>query len=265
MRDALFPACVYALVVHADTAHERAVAAISAIALLLAMLVGGHRMSVIVFAWVLGAACVVRWRARVGTMLSRRAVLTWVTAVMLFLSVFFGLNSLLDRARTPLSSLWINDFVLEIVDRIIAVVPRENAKYFVDVLQKEYAIGQLWWEDMLTLLPGKDIGLSNTLSGIHGSIEGDVVLATPMMCFINAGLAGVFIVPLITVIVLTLVEAIGLRTRSAFVDGAHQVLCVGLLVAYDVKQFLLNGGLVYLVVLSVVIWLRWSRGRRFEF
>ncbi len=138
---------------------------------------------------------------------------------------------------------------IQILFRFFVEVPSSNIIAYEFITDQNFAFGQLWINDLKTLLPGPNVSFSNQLhSELGGSFEGNAVLGFPLSAYINFGLIGVLFIPFLFMHFLEIIDRKSYQINSAFLLSIRYVMLFFLLLSYDPAIFLLNGGLVLLSV-----------------
>jgi hypothetical protein len=241
LRDILAPTLIFYLIVFYQGNFKRFSIIILLASTFGAMLIGGQRMPLLILFLVVFIAYTTRNNI-VGKKLPLKLKLG---LPILGLIAVFALNILLGRSDSDKSVfLSIVLLVLGMVERVVTVVPHENAAAFNFLTDLNFKPFSLWLADLSILLPGTQKGLSNQIhSMLGGSEAGNSVLGLPLDIYLNSGYLGLILIPFVTVFSLSIMDRIIIRLNSPFLYSSKLVVSIYLPFAYSIYLFLLNGGI----------------------
>jgi len=241
LRDILAPTLLLYLIVFYQGRFKK----LSIFTLLLstfgAMLIGGQRMPLLILFLVAFIALTTR-----NKILGKKLPLKVKLGLPFFgLIAVYALNILLGRSDSDKSVfLSISLLVLGMFERVITVVPHENAASLNFLGNLKLDGFSLWIADLSILLPGTQKGLSNKIhSMLGGSEAGNSVLGLPLDIYLNSGYLGLLIIPFLTVFSLSIMDRVIFKLDSPFMYSSKLIVSIYLPFAYSLYLFLLNGGL----------------------
>lgn len=165
------------------------------------------------------------------------------------LIVLINLNQILGRSIDEEigGSGFLFNGIVQLFYRFFVEVPASNIIIYQFVVEQNFVFGELWLNDLKTLLPGPGVSFSNEIhSQLGGSYEGNAVLGLPLSSYINFGIAGVILVPIIFMYFLNYVDTKIFEINSPSLISIRYVMLCFLPLSYDPTIFLLNGGIVFL-------------------
>jgi hypothetical protein len=241
LRDILAPALLFYMIVFYQGSFKKLSVAILLVSTFGSMLIGGQRMPLLIVFLVVFIAFTSRNQI-MGKVLSLKIKLG---LPLLGLIAVYILNVLLGRSNgedSILSSVFF--LVLGMFERVITVVPHENAASFAFLSDLRLDWFSLWAADLSILMPGTQKGLSNEIhSMLGGSDAGNSVLGLPLDLYLNSGYIGLLLIPFLTVFSLSIIDRIIVRLGSPFMYSSKLIVSIYLPFAYSLYLFLLNGGL----------------------
>jgi len=163
------------------------------------------------------------------------------------LMVLINLNQILGRSIDEEigGSGFLFNGIVQLFYRFFVEVPASNIIIYQFVVDQNFAFGELWMNDLITLIPGPNVSFSNEIhSQLGGSYEGNAVLGLPLSSYINFGIAGVILVPIIFMYFLNYIDAKIFEINSPSLISIRYVMLCFLPLSYDPTIFLLNGGIV---------------------
>lgn len=259
IRDMLGPALAFYLIAYSAPKKNRIALFTVLVTTVLAVFFGGHRMPVIVLAWVVTLGTMHRARlARGGAGIGPLRIAAYIAVSLVALTL---VNGLLGRGSLEGTGVQVlGSSTYELFDRIVLTVPRTNIAAFDFVYDRQVPFGQLWLSDLMGLIPGTDRSISNEIHAyIGGSDSGNIALGFPVMTFVNTGMAGVMLAPVVTLFVLAILDRLCSRLNSPLVTSCRCVSLAWLPICYDPANFLLNGGLM---LITILVWVTLLSARR---
>ena len=163
------------------------------------------------------------------------------------LIILINLNQILGRSLDGESegSEFVFNGIAQLFYRFFVEVPASNIILYQFVIEQNFAFGELWINDLKTLLPGPGVSFSNEMhSQLGGSYEGNAVLGLPLSSYINFGILGVILVPIIFMYLLNYIDRKTFEINSPSLISIRYVMLCFLPLCYDPTIFLLNGGIV---------------------
>lgn len=163
------------------------------------------------------------------------------------LAVLISLNQFLGRSIDAEigGSEFISNGIFQLFYRFFVEVPASNIIIYQFVADQNFSLGELWINDLKTLLPGPSVSFSNELhSQLGGSYEGNAVLGLPLSSFMNFGILGVIITPVIFMYFLNYIDNQTFKINSPSLISIRYIMLCFLPLCYDPAIFLLNGGIV---------------------
>ena len=163
------------------------------------------------------------------------------------LTVLISLNQFLGRSIDAeiSGSEFISNGIFQLFYRFFVEVPASNIIIYQFVADQNFSLGELWINDLKTLLPGPGVSFSNELhSQLGGSYEGNAVLGLPISSFMNFGILGVIITPVIFMYLLNYIDKQTFKINSPSLISIRYIMLCFLPLCYDPAIFLLNGGIV---------------------
>lgn len=135
--------------------------------------------------------------------------------------------------------------ILQILYRIFAEVPVGNIIAYDFAIDQNYAVGELWINEIKNLMPGPSNNFSNELhSYLGGSYDGNAVLGLPFAAYLNFGILGAFLYPFLFLVMIHTIEKQIYTFNSPILHATRLIMLLFLPLAYDPALFLLNGGIV---------------------
>ena len=262
VRDVFAPALVFYLLSYSAKGKNRISFFLVISTTLVAMFFGGQRSPILV----LGVAVYFGLRERTlrfgsGERIRRHPIRLLIYGVVVIAAMGF-INQLLGRGSTGLGLVeMVGESAVGVFGRIVTTVPISNIDAFEFVSEYDPGFAALWLDGLAGLLPGTQTGLSNEMHEyLGGSFQGNAVLGFPVSSYINLGVAGVLLLPMLIMSVLTLFDRNCSRINSPLLNSARMAMLVYLPIAYDPATFLLSGGLVFIAVFSWIYFMT-SRGK----
>lgn len=258
LRDILAPTLLFYLVVFYKGNYKGLAISALLVSTFCAMLIGGQRMPMLILFLVVFIAFTSR-NEMLGKSLSFKVKLG---LPFLGLVAVYGLNIMLGRSDEGYSVIFsIFLLIWGMFERVVTVVPHENAAALDFLVRLDFEVFALWYADLGILLPGTQKGLSNDIHSLLGGSEaGNSVLGLPVDIYLNSGYMGLLLLPFITVFSLSVLDKLLLRLNSPFIYSSRFIVSIYLPFAYSLYLFILNGGLFILATVLFFLTLPLLKG-----
>jgi hypothetical protein len=263
IRDILAPAFVYYLAAYSKK-HRLALSLII-FTTLVAIFFSGQRLPLVVLTWAIFMGRAMRHsreRATTATQERRLRPTRLAGYAAACIVPLTAINHFLGRADPESSGLQsLVAATAGIFERSVVVVPLANMVGFEFVMDQRYGFCQLWLAGLATLVPGSQgAALSNELHAfLGGSLQGNATLGFPVATYVNVGYVGVVVVSGLVMFLFAVMDRRLAGLNSPLVAGVRIVVLAFLPLCYDPNLFLLNGGLMLLVVTG---WISFATARR---
>ncbi len=248
VRDILAPALIFYLFIRYPSGKNFEISFLI-LTTLIAILFGGQRSPLIVLMFIIFLGQ--NMRNHINGMENKINFFKFTIFSLSTFTILIYLNQILGRSidnDVGGSEFAING-IIQILFRFFIEVPSSNIIGYNFITDQNFAFGQLWINDLKTLLPGPGVSFSNQLhSELGGSFEGNAVLGFPLSAYVNFGLIGVLFIPFLFMHFLEIIDRKSYQINSAFLLSTRYVMLFFLPLSYDPTIFLLNGGLVLLGV-----------------
>lgn len=246
IRDILGPALVAYIITKGDIKNRKIKLLLVIATTLIAMLVSGQRSPILVLALVIAFSYIGKQEV-----ISKKFL---ISISFIALILIQGLNFMLGRAN-DLSFFSLVSPVVGIIERIFVVVPKENYLVMPFVSEIPVESFQLWLDDLKIILPiNTGQSFSNILhSKLGGSTQGNSVLGLPLDNYLNAGIAGVLVIPFLYVLFLFSFEYIVKKINVTIINKISLVILVNIPFTYSPYYFLLNGALWIIVCFPFLV------------
>jgi hypothetical protein len=207
-------------------------------------ILSGERIVVMLFAFAIGAALVLRPHRRTY---SRAALSMGVAAAVL--AAFAGVTALLGRTVEGVDPGSAASTFAALVDRVILTLPRENLYSYQVWGEIGPTWGATWMNDFAGALPGVQRGLANQLADVQGmSILSGSPLGVAPDSYLAWGIVGTAALPFMYVAGLAYADHVLLRQPSALNQALRMVLVPWSFTWYSPFLFVLNGGFFLVAV-----------------
>ncbi len=260
LRDILSPAIIAYIFIFYRSKYRKTALYFLILSTLLAMVVGGQRMPILSLFLIIFVAYFIRNHIDNKKLsgLFKISILVVGGGVVFFLNVLLGRS---DESYGAFTAIYF--LVKGMFDRVFTTVPHENAEALGFLMKQDFPAFSIWTADLSILLPGTQKGISNEIHSLLGGSEaGNAVLGLPLDVYINAGYAGLVIVPFCSVLLLSILNELIVRLKSPFVYSSRLIVTIYLPFGYSFYLFLLNGGLFILSVVSLFLLLKGFRPQK---
>ena len=249
LRDILAPTLIFYLFIRYPSGKNFEISFLI-LTTFIAILFSGQRgpFIVLMFAIFVGQTM----RSHINKIPSKLNFLRFIFFSIITFTILLSVNQILGRSidSEVTGSEFTMNGVLQILSRFFVEVPASNIIAYDFISNQNFGFGQLWIDDLKTLLPGSSgVIFSNELHAeLGGSFQGNAVLGFPLSAYINFGLTGVIFIPFLFMHFLEIIDKKSYQINSPFLLSIRYVMLFFLTLAYDPTVFLLNGGLMLLSV-----------------
>ncbi len=247
LRDIYGPAFIAWVIIFYRSKYRKLIIWSVVLTTICSMLIGGQRTPILVLMLIIFLSLNISSAEKTKNY-SMFKILTAGIFCVLFL---LFLNILLGRSDGDENNfMLIINLIGGLLGRVFTTVPIENVHAMEFISKAKFEYFSLWLSDLSILLPGTQVGFTNELhSYLGGSNQGNAVLGYSLDIYVNSGVAGIFFVPVLTVLFLNILQFCIHINKNPFSLSIFMVCFFYLPFCYSFYHFLLNGGVFIITFL----------------